>query len=155
MKTKEEIRQKLEASIYYGLDGCWYWTGYANNQGYGRMSIDGKATLSTRASYEVYKGSVGSLLVCHTCDNPLCINPDHLFLGTHKDNAQDMVYKGRSNRCKGEDNGQSKLSNEDVLKIFAMQGLSSGQIAKQFNISSGVVRRIKQRKMWRHVTNNL
>ncbi|MDO7847580.1 HNH endonuclease [Hymenobacter sp. M29] len=79
-------------------EGCWEWTGYKNPKGYGYLMVKaGKPTGAHRFSYELHKGPIPKgLFVCHTCDNPVCSNPDHLFLGTVKDNTQDMVKKGRS-----------------------------------------------------------
>ncbi len=77
--------------------GCWNWTGATINTGYGSICHDGKHCLAHRASWQIHKGEIpGKLLVLHRCDNRLCVNPAHLFLGTKKDNAIDMVKKGRN-----------------------------------------------------------
>ena len=79
-------------------DDCWEWTGERNERGYGRMKIDGKNKKAHRLSYEHFTGrQLGKLLCCHTCDNPGCVNPHHLWSGTQKDNIQDCVRKGRHN----------------------------------------------------------
>ena len=76
--------------------GCWNWTAYKNNEGYGRLRAGGEKVLAHRLSYSIFKGEIAEgLFVCHTCDNPACINPEHLFLGTHQDNVSDCVAKGR------------------------------------------------------------
>lgn len=81
-------------------DSCWLWIGHKNEYGYGVMHLKNRGCqLSHRISYEVYKGEIeGKLCVCHTCDNPACVNPAHLWLGTHKDNIRDSVKKGRFNQ---------------------------------------------------------
>ncbi len=87
---------------------CWHWMGATNKKGYGVMH--GRTRLSHRFSYEIHKGPIPEgMLICHSCDRPLCQNPAHLFLGTHKDNTQDMVKKGRS-------------KNQNTLKTHCKRG---------------------------------
>lgn len=77
-------------------EDCWIWAGARLPRGYGRLGIDGRQFLAHRVSYALYRGEVpNDLLVCHTCDVPSCVNPDHLFLGTAQDNIRDAVNKGR------------------------------------------------------------
>ena len=76
--------------------GCWEWQGVMHHSGYGCFKDKGKFAYTHRASYEAFKGPINGLYVCHRCDNPRCIHPDHLFLGTHEENMADMKAKGRS-----------------------------------------------------------
>jgi hypothetical protein len=80
-------------------DGCWEWTGHRNAAGYGHISLDGQFVLAHRHSWALFKGPIPDGLFClHRCDNPPCVRPDHLFMGTKKDNAMDMAAKGRHHR---------------------------------------------------------
>ena len=83
------------------ITGCWEWKRATNNIGYGMFRIkQGLMRTAHRVSYEIHKGMIpNGMVVCHTCDNPKCVNPDHLWVGTQKDNAQDMVAKGRTSRA--------------------------------------------------------
>ncbi|NOR58444.1 MAG: hypothetical protein GQ474_07975 [Sulfurimonas sp.] len=85
--------------------GCWEWLGYCNKKGYGVVTINGSSTLAHRVSYQLkYGGEISGLCVCHTCDNPSCGNPEHLWVGTNQDNMDDKVKKGRQSRMFGESN---------------------------------------------------
>lgn len=89
--------------------GCWLWCGTVNSDGYGQLRMAGRTTGAHRLSYEAFVGPVGpGLCVCHKCDVPCCANPDHLFLGTHADNAQDRSRKGRTARMTAENHWSLK-----------------------------------------------
>jgi hypothetical protein len=90
---------------------CWNWTHSKNKFGHGMFSFQGKTIGAHRFSFDLHKGSLPhNLFVCHSCDNPSCVNPSHLWLGTAKDNAQDMIKKGRHNNGGGWPKGKSKSS---------------------------------------------
>lgn len=76
-------------------DGCWLWIGATDIDGYGRMSWNGKTTRAHVISYQLHHGAIGDLFVCHHCDTPACVHPNHLFLGTNRDNLRDRDTKGR------------------------------------------------------------
>lgn len=93
----EPIHIRLLRRIRFGLTDCWHWCGPTNHFGYGRFSYRGKATVAHRISYEVFKGEVipPGMSILHSCDNPSCVNPDHLRVGTYTENRRDCLAKGR------------------------------------------------------------
>jgi len=130
-------------------NGCWEWTASKNKWGYGKFWLNCKSTRAHRFSYELYNGPISNdLHVCHTCDNPACVRPDHLFLGTDKDNMEDKVKKGR--QTKGSTNGQAKLSEADILDIRSKQ-LSYKEYMKKYNISRSHIYDIWNCKRWTHI----
>lgn len=86
---------RLISSVHI-TESCWNWTRYRNEWGYGRLRVNGEKQLAHRVSFQLFRGPIpAGMLVCHTCDNPACINPSHLFLGTNQDNVTDCMAKGR------------------------------------------------------------
>lgn len=137
--------------------GCWLWTASCRSGGYGQIADeDGRIIGAHQASYLIHKGEYKSLHVCHHCDNPLCVNPDHLFLGTMKDNLADMTRKGRrrSNPPKGSKNKQSRLTEEEVkeIRIIYSKGCVSHQnLADMYGVSKRNITVILNRKGWKHI----
>jgi HNH endonuclease len=126
---------------------CWLWTRARNNKGYGRVRIDGKMQLAHRVAWQIYKGEIPEgMFVCHKCDTPACVNPDHLFLGTNADNIKDSYDKGRSNQ-QGERNGNRKLKPEQVTEIRASSE-SCRVLARRFGIGKSQVANIKKGLKW-------
>lgn len=122
-------------------NGCWEWQGFRYPSGYGQFWMLGKDHRAHRASYILFIGEIPKYyMVCHTCDNPACVNPKHLFLGTHQDNMVDRNKKDR--QAKGIRHGLRKLSDEERLIIYNSTD-PQRQIAKQFGISQSSVWRIK------------
>ena len=115
---------------------CHEWQGTRDKKGYGKMKAGGE-TLAHRVSWLIASGSpAGNLQVCHTCDNPPCVNPAHLFLGTHSDNMADMAQKGRSGAPAGDKHYNHKLSDQQVAAIIA-DPRKGEDVAKAFGISKG------------------
>jgi uncharacterized protein YerC len=126
--------------------GCWLWMGATNSDGYGWFWLDGHIK-AARVAWVLYRGDLpNGLHVLHHCDNPPCVNPDHLFLGTSADNVADMVRKGRASRK----TPGAKLTSEQVLSILH-DSREYRTIAKQFNVSSPTICAIKRGKIWRSV----
>jgi hypothetical protein len=142
-------------------DTCWIWTGRTQappNLPYGMISWNGKERSTHRLSYELEYGPIGNrrILVLHKCDNPRCVRPAHLFLGSHQDNATDRDQKGRFRVLHGSLNGWSKLTEKDVASIIKTyddpHSKETGvDIAKRFGVSPTTVHDILRGKTWRHV----
>lgn len=133
-------------------DGCWEWQGRKNANGYGVFSLDRKHVLAHRFVLAITSGSVPSFLaVCHHCDNPSCVNPDHLFVGTKADNSRDMVEKGRSSA--GQDRPLAKLTEDEVKAIRARYeaGETQRAIAFEFGVNQSTVSRLVRHVRWARV----
>lgn len=141
--------------------GCWEWLGALNSDGYGSCSVrypNNKITSQSahRVSWKLFVGDIpAGKFVCHKCDNPKCVNPDHLFLGTHKDNMTDRNTKGRAAGKPqiGSRNGRAKLNGEDVLAIRKKRkdGQSLSSLASEYNVSFQNISAIANRKTWSHI----
>ena len=130
---------------------CWLWTASKFPNGYGQFQFKGRPHGAHRISFMMFKGEIPpDLLICHTCDNPQCVNPDHLFAGTPGDNMTDKRDKGRAYTPPGEANGAAVLTPEIVREIREHQG-TTRQIADQYNISIRHVQQIKSRRRWKHL----
>lgn len=149
--------ERLAERIRVAANGCWEWTGGIYKvSGYGRVQIDGKSTTAHHAVYEMLRGPLSAEQnVCHDCpggDNRLCVNPDHMFIGTDAQNNADMVSKGRNAR--GERIASSKLTVELVRQIrreYKPFVLGSHRLARRFGVSKCTVQRIINREVWKHV----
>lgn len=139
---------------------CWLWTGGKKSKaGYGQIGMGGKGApqqLAHRFSYELHNGPItDGRLVMHSCDNPRCVNPDHLSLGTYSENTQDAVQKGRWKsipplHC-GEWQHNSKLTADDVRLIRDNQDISSKELAMRFGVNLSSIQKVRSRKTWKHI----
>ena len=152
-QTVERFWSKVERNH---PDACWWWMASKNQTGYGLFSFAGKPKLAHRVAWELQNDATipDGLLACHTCDQPACVNPRHIYIGTHQDNANDVTERDRRNHRRGEDNGVSKLTNRDVLEIVARfnKGESGRVIAADYDIGSSVVHNVMKGKTWSHLT---
>ena len=143
-----------------GPSGCWLWTGAKRNHGYGAMSVGSKrdgtkrAEQAHRISYEMYKGPIPpGLHVCHACDNPSCVNPAHLWLGTPGENARDRDAKDRVQH--GESHYAAKLTAADVAAIIKDgAGMSQAALARWFGVHPSNISMILAGKRWKRSQTN-
>lgn len=147
----DAVKRRFEMKFVKGEPNeCWEWLASRNNAGYGKMSVDNKGKLeySHRLSYQLYKGEIPQdLVVMHSCDNKGCVNPNHLSIGTHKDNVLSAARNGLMDnrpRLYGDKNPATKFSDSQVNNVFKLRqsGLSQDAIAKQLNMSQSQVSRI-------------
>lgn len=132
-------------------DGCWLWAGQVDKDGYGRVTYLGEQGRAHRKSYELTCGPIPEgLMVLHSCDNPRCVNPKHLSVGTVVDNAADMMSKGRSAVRIGALNTGSKLTERQARLIFADRRHRT-EIAAEFGVSIWTVHDIKSGRSWGHL----
>ncbi len=144
-------------------NACWLWTGSVNSEGYGQIRQHRRLLLAHRLAYEECNGPVpAGLMVLHRCDNPRCVNPDHLFVGNNSDNMRDCAAKGRSNfqtkPLRGERHPQSKVTWDVVRKIrseYAHGGVTKLFLARKFGIGACQVGNIISGKHWREDAWNL
>lgn len=151
---KLTIRERFLAKISRDSEkGCWLWQGLVRPDGYGAMRYEGREQGTHRVAWKLFLGRIGpKQVVCHRCDTRACVNPEHLFLGTALDNAQDMAQKGRSLR--GEKHGSAKLTTLQVSRIKVMLAedkMFMSEIAREFGVSQTAIHAIKSGKTWRHV----
>lgn len=168
MKANTDLGPLIfEASIPEPNSGCWIWMRGINKQGYGKVKSLGRTLFAHRASFETFVGEIPiGMQVCHSCDLPGCVNPDHLFLGTSADNHADRNKKGRQasgdrqglranpeRAPRGVRNAAAKLTESEVIEIrrLLQAGSLPADLAEQFGMSVAAIRFIEWRKTWRHL----
>lgn len=161
IENKENVRERLMRHTHYDATcGCWEWTGSKRN-GYGRMIIgsrkDGtrKSMSAHRVSYELEYGEIpDGMEVCHKCDNPSCVNPKHLFLGTRQDNIDDRERKGRNITFIGEEQPRAKLTKKSVKDARwerAYKGTSFQALANRYGVSKKTMQNAINGVTWKCV----
>lgn len=153
-KKKDDVEKFWLLVDKKSNDECWNWLGGISDNGYGAIDIDGKTISTHRFSYSISKGKIPEgLKVLHSCDNRGCVNPNHLFVGTAKDNTQDMISKGRLNPPIGERCGNAKVTKSQVLEIRELwkSGMKQKNIAPIYGLANAYISTIVNRKVWKHI----
>lgn len=132
---------------------CWIWTGAKFTHGYGAFYPKNKTVSTHRFSYELNIGLIPKgMMVCHRCDNPQCIRPSHLFIGSGSDNTRDMISKGRSKRSGEDCNAIKKLSNKKVREIRERYKWGNGiALSKEYGVSRPTISAVVNKKRWSHL----
>lgn len=134
-------------------DTCWHWTAASFRRGYGAIKVNGKMKKAHRVSFEMHFGEIpDGQMVCHSCDTPSCVRPDHLFLGTSQENTADRDAKQR--QCRGSRCHQSKLTREQVIEIrelYASGNYSQPELGRMYGVAHTSIGAIVRRASWKHV----
>ena len=153
----EEARFWARVAVPADVDACWEWRGKRNAKGYGLIAVDGRFLRAHRVVLQLCSGKAppASLMSCHTCDNPRCVSPLHLFLGTNADNQADMRAKGRGyvphgKQLRGEDHPRAKLTARQVRAIRAAleRGACAADLARRFGVSASRISSIRHGRAW-------
>lgn len=154
------LAERFNASYIANGNGCWIWKLAKVAEGYGAITIRGKLKRAHRLSWELHRGEIpDGMFVCHSCDIPACVNPDHLFLGTPKDNSQDAVRKGRfsiprkSFKQRGELHPLARITESDVRTIRSKHasGITCAELARRYKMTHANATAIVKRRTWKHV----
>jgi hypothetical protein len=157
--TKEEASYLFETKIFPRIQkpesGCWEFLGGRSTRGYGEIQLRRHRYGTHQISYFAHF-EVTDLFILHRCDNPPCCNPEHLFAGTAQENVWDSLEKGRRVGCKGQNNGQAKLTEKQVLEIKETLKLSTvrgiyARLAREYNVSDGLIHMIGNGRRWGHL----
>lgn len=141
---RETFESRFWARVAKGAsEECWPWLAGTTSKGYGSLKRNTETCQAHRVAYELVYGTfTETLYVLHECDNRICVNPGHLFLGTHLDNMRDMSEKGRAPRSPGEANGNVKLKDEEVVRIRALYAtgmFTQKDLGRRFNVSQSYI----------------
>lgn len=134
---------------------CWAWLGDRSPDGYGKFRYKSKYALTHRLAYEFTNGPIPQgMLICHKCDNPSCVNPNHLFVGTYQDNVDDMIAKGRQKKALGENAGRAKLTEVQVMEIrkrYAAGDATTVSLGVEYGVDASTIGSAVKRETWKHI----
>lgn len=160
-KPAPNRRSHLDPDYFWSFvdktDACWMWNGHRNPAGYGHISVKNRLVLAHRHAWALERGPIpAGMFVLHHCDNPPCVRPDHLYIGTKRDNARDMHTRGRARDNRGDAHPQAKLNSTQVLKIRAAlrSGESESSLAEKYGVNFRTINYIGKRRTWRHLPEN-
>lgn len=154
-KTAKTLEQRfLEKVNMLGESDCWNWEGACYSNGYGQIAIalgakcKRKNLLAHRVSYTLYCGEIpDGMVICHTCDNPRCVNPNHLFLGTQQENLADMTSKGRR-KYPVDFGGSNRILNEDSVLEILLSGDTSASLSRKYGVTDAAIRAVRNGITW-------
>jgi len=154
-KPRPPVERLMDRLTYEPNTGCWLWPGNINHKGYGQIGV-GKSGMATthKTAFLHFKGEIApGLQIMHSCDVPCCCNPDHLRLGTHQDNVDDKMRKGRhvagrTNKLRGAQNGNSRLTQEQAEHIKRRE-MKASDYAEKYAVSKQTVYSIQAGRTWR------
>lgn len=149
-REKEAPQQYVLARIKKMESGCWEWQQSKYN-GYGRLVRDGRSWPAHAYSYTAFVGPIpDGMQINHKCHNRVCVNPEHIYAGTQKQNVKDMNDAGRRNQARGSRDGNSKITEEIAKEIFNHEGIAR-LAAEKFGVSISLVYAIKKKQIWQHI----
>lgn len=152
---KIEYMKKFYDQKVIRKNGCWSWSACIDDTGYGVMALVSKKINAHRVSWMIHNQKIipKGKWVLHKCDNPICSNPEHIYLGNAAQNSKDMIERGRSNIPLGEKRSHTKLKNHEAkeIKQKLLEGIHEKELSKQFKVHVNTIRDIKMNRRWRHI----
>lgn len=151
---RKSIEERFFEKVIINKGECWGWKGGLAHFGYGLMKVRGKNDRAHRISWRIHKGEIPKgKLVLHKCDNPICSNPEHLYLGTQSDNVKDIYNRNRRSQ-RGEKNNQSKLKENQVREIRKKYTGKRGELkslGEEYRVNYNTIRLIIRNERWKHI----
>ncbi len=157
MQISQDVIDRFMSKVNTNAaNGCWEWTKGKWSVGYGVMRVHGIGVYAHRLSYMIYKGDIPKgMHVCHSCDNPGCVNPAHLWLGTPSENALDREHKGRRQGPKGSENYMALLNESEVSDIrersASKENGIQARLAAEYGVARSTISSIVCRRSWKHL----